>query len=361
MALSKITDADLEGKGVTPLDDIPGLSATEMKYKFEEIVRDIVIKKYNEAVNEVNGLEVIVSGNVANITNLTGRMNAAESSVTDLKNKVGSFVKLNATETTSIPSGETADVSRIEIYNSVENNEIDFDLCFNYGVAVSGSYCRVTAQVSAASGNFTSIEQDCFDDGKCVLNLRKHLVLEEVGNYEIRVAVYAYGGSVSINSSSLVNCGITGTNFTVGYANDRVIPAKKNFSNWTVSGEVSNVFADEVNTITFTNDENSNPSFEGSIETSFAAEDDKLYLVRFNACSPSGFTKGSGDEIVIVSGVNQMEINVSNSASDTMQTYECQIYADGTLDVTINLEQFINSDGVELKIGDFQIYELVEV
>ena len=60
MAISKITANDLEGKGVMPLDDIPRLSAEDMKEKFEEIVRAVVIVKVNEIIEEVN--EIIDGG-----------------------------------------------------------------------------------------------------------------------------------------------------------------------------------------------------------------------------------------------------------------------------------------------------------
>lgn len=46
--LSLITAEDLANKGVMPLADVPGLSAAEMKYKFEQIVREVVIEKFNQ-------------------------------------------------------------------------------------------------------------------------------------------------------------------------------------------------------------------------------------------------------------------------------------------------------------------------
>ena len=52
--LSKITDADLVGKGVTELPNIPGLEYKEMQRKFEEIIRDVVIPKFNAAIEEIN-------------------------------------------------------------------------------------------------------------------------------------------------------------------------------------------------------------------------------------------------------------------------------------------------------------------
>lgn len=46
--LKIITDEDLEGKGVYPLDDYPGLSEQQMKEKLEEIVRAVVIAAFNQ-------------------------------------------------------------------------------------------------------------------------------------------------------------------------------------------------------------------------------------------------------------------------------------------------------------------------
>ena len=46
--LKIITDEDLEGKGVYPLSDYPGLSEQQMKEKLEEIVRAVVIAAFNQ-------------------------------------------------------------------------------------------------------------------------------------------------------------------------------------------------------------------------------------------------------------------------------------------------------------------------
>ena len=53
MALIYITDEDLAGKGVMPLNDIPGLSADAMKAKFEEILRTVVIPAFNSNMEEI--------------------------------------------------------------------------------------------------------------------------------------------------------------------------------------------------------------------------------------------------------------------------------------------------------------------
>ncbi|MBR5521124.1 MAG: hypothetical protein IKU54_03920 [Oscillospiraceae bacterium] len=52
MALKKITDSDLAGKGVVGMADTPGLSAREMQEKVEEVVRSVVIPFFNANVDE---------------------------------------------------------------------------------------------------------------------------------------------------------------------------------------------------------------------------------------------------------------------------------------------------------------------
>ena len=54
MALKKITDADLEGKGIRGQPDVPGLTAEEMQRAVEQIVREVVIPILNGNVDEIN-------------------------------------------------------------------------------------------------------------------------------------------------------------------------------------------------------------------------------------------------------------------------------------------------------------------
>lgn len=54
--LRKITDEDLAKKGVMPLADVPGLSANDMKYKFEEIVRAVVIPIFNQNMTDIEAV-----------------------------------------------------------------------------------------------------------------------------------------------------------------------------------------------------------------------------------------------------------------------------------------------------------------
>ena len=51
MELNKITENDLEGKGVIGQPEVPGLSVEEMQAKVEEIVRSVAIIKINEIID----------------------------------------------------------------------------------------------------------------------------------------------------------------------------------------------------------------------------------------------------------------------------------------------------------------------
>lgn len=50
----KITQADTQGKGVKGMPDTPDLTASEMQAKFDELVDDVVIPKFNELSEELD-------------------------------------------------------------------------------------------------------------------------------------------------------------------------------------------------------------------------------------------------------------------------------------------------------------------
>ncbi|MBQ3499981.1 MAG: hypothetical protein IJA70_00945 [Oscillospiraceae bacterium] len=55
MALEKIKESDLSGKGVLGQAEVPGLSALEMQAAVEQIVREIAIPKINEVIEYIAG------------------------------------------------------------------------------------------------------------------------------------------------------------------------------------------------------------------------------------------------------------------------------------------------------------------
>lgn len=81
MAVNKITDADLAGKGVQGQADVPGLTAAEMQAKIEEIVRSVAIPKINEIIDgyvssETLSQVVLASGSVSSVFGRAGAVTA---------------------------------------------------------------------------------------------------------------------------------------------------------------------------------------------------------------------------------------------------------------------------------------------
>lgn len=54
MAFTKITDGDLQNKGVIGLPDTPGLSTSEMQAKFEQTAREVIVPKFNQLVDDLS-------------------------------------------------------------------------------------------------------------------------------------------------------------------------------------------------------------------------------------------------------------------------------------------------------------------
>lgn len=60
MALRKITDADLAGKGITPLAPRPGLGAKELQKRFDQLSKDVVAVIFNQNVTEQETINIVV-------------------------------------------------------------------------------------------------------------------------------------------------------------------------------------------------------------------------------------------------------------------------------------------------------------
>ena len=55
--MKKITEQDLQGKGVIGLPDTPGLSREQMQEKFEETARQVIVPAFNALVDELGGAQ----------------------------------------------------------------------------------------------------------------------------------------------------------------------------------------------------------------------------------------------------------------------------------------------------------------
>lgn len=57
MAFNEITTSDTAGKGVVGLPDTPGLSASEMQRRFDEIALEVIIPKYNQLIADIKSTD----------------------------------------------------------------------------------------------------------------------------------------------------------------------------------------------------------------------------------------------------------------------------------------------------------------
>ena len=101
MAVNKITDADLAGKGVIGQPDVPGLTAAEMQAKIEEIVRSVAIPKINEIIDKYVSSEtlaqtVLASGSVSSVFGRAGAVTAQTGDYT--AEQVGAAAKTHAAQ-----------------------------------------------------------------------------------------------------------------------------------------------------------------------------------------------------------------------------------------------------------------------
>ena len=103
--ITKILPEELDGKGVVGMDDAPELSTLDMQYRFEEIVRDVVIPHINGMADEI---DAAVDGVAADLADEVTRAKAAErdleTAIGQVDTKVGDLENLTTTDKTNIVS-----------------------------------------------------------------------------------------------------------------------------------------------------------------------------------------------------------------------------------------------------------------
>lgn len=146
MAINKITETDLEGKGVVGQPEVPGLPAAEMQYKVEQIVREVAIPKINEVIDEFGSVD----------EKMTALGQSVGNSVANLTNEFDSFEKEVGGQVDDFReqlSGLSADVENIpNTYATKENVE---EIIKNNGQAVTSVFGRVGAVVGE-KGDYTA-------------------------------------------------------------------------------------------------------------------------------------------------------------------------------------------------------------
>ena len=143
MAVNKITDADLAGKGVQGQPDVPGLTAAEMQAKIEEIVRSVAIPKINEIIDNYVSSEtlsqvVLASGSVSSVFGRAGAVAAqtgdytpemvgAAAKIHGARHKKGGADPLSAEDIGAVPGTKTVngDKTTYEIDGVIKASGVD--------------------------------------------------------------------------------------------------------------------------------------------------------------------------------------------------------------------------------------------
>jgi|GEM_PF-1270954 len=96
MALTQITPADLEGKGVLGQADVPGLSARDMQYAVEQITREVVIPaaNANAAAQDAVNAQILRRDNTDAFTPTDDYQPATKKYVDDLQFASGSVASV---------------------------------------------------------------------------------------------------------------------------------------------------------------------------------------------------------------------------------------------------------------------------
>lgn len=113
MNFNNITSEDLVGKGVEGLPDTPGLTTQEMQAKFDELVKDVMVPKFNALINELR--------TIAGIKSVDQTVVDSESSIPTGKAVLESFKKLSKAPVYKSESGfpETGEYDRFYVDDTV--------------------------------------------------------------------------------------------------------------------------------------------------------------------------------------------------------------------------------------------------
>ena len=169
MAFTKITDGDLQNKGVIGLPDTPGLSTSEMQAKFEQTAREVIVPKFNQLVDDLsnpsaasqigaNGKNRTVQGHIDNLENphnvTAAQVGAYTKSQTDaaISERISQIGSADMTQAMYDPTGKHQDIFAYAVslgVNTYTHTKTDNVHHFNG----SGPNGRVKLTANVAAGD----------------------------------------------------------------------------------------------------------------------------------------------------------------------------------------------------------------
>lgn len=167
---TKIDRADYSGKGVIGLPDAPQLSTTAMQEKFEEISTDVIIPKFNNLVDELEG----ISG-ASNIGTKNGNV---QSDIDAFDGKVATFNGDISQLKTDMTTAK-GDITTLQ--SDVNNNKSDIASLQSDNVTNKSDISTIKANISSLDSdnttNKTNISKNATD-----INTLKTAVSQNASN-----------------------------------------------------------------------------------------------------------------------------------------------------------------------------------
>ena len=148
----EITERDLANKGVSGLPDVPGLTTEAMQKKFDEISKELLVPRFNEMVQEVNGLSDTVNEVNSNLetvsSNLISMKTMGETEMSCVEYFINNVYHTLVVDTANIISGVFVNNQYVAYIGSKPDANFASFLFVGYGIRAM--------HVSNAGGNWQS-------------------------------------------------------------------------------------------------------------------------------------------------------------------------------------------------------------
>lgn len=137
MAFTKIEPSDLLGKGVVGLPDSPGLTATQMQEKFDEIALDVIVPKFNNVCDELDTFEGDYNGEK---TQLETQIASLKQEIANLRPNLIPFPYADGTSKTINGITFTVDKNGVVDANGTSTGDAYFVLSYNVPLTNGETY-----------------------------------------------------------------------------------------------------------------------------------------------------------------------------------------------------------------------------
>lgn len=113
-SFEKIFDSDMAGKGNVGQPDTPGVSADEMKRIMDELVREVVVPKFNKLVDAISGAFDTVTSSVSDLSGKYDTVNQTASEAKTAADQAATTANSASQKATELETKYTALEQRVK-------------------------------------------------------------------------------------------------------------------------------------------------------------------------------------------------------------------------------------------------------